>query len=130
MRGVLRRVLTWILGVAFVAIILAVVAEGVIEVLRDKGLYDNAGKRWDSLVSAVLAFVASPLPLAGISALAGLVGGLWLDQLLLKQERGAPARAFPARDDQKMLDMAVNEAFTTLGTAMGDGSLLTYQLAI
>ena len=60
MRGILRRVLTWLLVFVFGGIALAVASEFFIEAARDKGWYDNAGQTWDRVVSAVLGFVTDP----------------------------------------------------------------------
>jgi hypothetical protein len=97
MRRYVRNILTWILGSVIVVIVVAVLGEFFVEVARDKGLYTNAGARWDRLVSATASIATSPWVLYPLIALAGLVGGMWLDTLLRRQEQlretGKPAPA-------------------------------------
>lgn len=126
MRGILRRVLSWVLLGAFGTIALAVFGEWFIEVARDKGWYDNAGQTWDRLVSAVLTFVSSPPVLIGLSLLTGLVGGLWLDQLLLKKER------MPSDAETQSREGSLNEGlaavYKSLGLAIGSTSALQFDM--
>lgn len=130
MRRILRRFLTWLLVGAVGAIIVALFAEWLIEVARDKGYYDNAGRNWDSLVSAVLAFATSTVPLTGIALLAGLVGGMWLDQLLLRRERDVPTPLSSDAKQQEELGALLTEAYKSLGMAIGTRSALQFQMTI
>lgn len=91
MRKLFRRLLTGFLILVVLAIIVAVVGEFFIEVARGKGWYTDAADKWDRVVSAVLSFVTAPAFIAGLALLTGLVGGLWLDQFLLRwDKRRAP----------------------------------------
>ena len=86
MRRRLRNILTWLLGSVIVVIVVAVIGEFFIEVARDKGLYTDAGARWDRLMNEVVPIVTSPWVLYPLTALAGLVGGMWIDTLMRRQE--------------------------------------------
>jgi hypothetical protein len=81
-------------------------------------------------VSAVLEFIVSPVPLSGLSLLTGLVGGMWLDQFLLKRERQEPPAADAGPDERAQLDALISEAYKSLGMAIGNGSPLQHQLTV
>lgn len=131
MRKIVRRLLTGFLVLVVLAIFVAVVGEFFIEVARDKGWYTDAGDKWDRLVSAVLEFVTSPIAVAGIALLAGTVGGLWLDQFLLRRERieGAPPTSDVDESHQQLIG-AINEAHKSIGYALGADGPLSYSLAV
>jgi len=66
-RKLVRQILTWFFVGVILVIAVSVVGEWVIHVADDKCWYENAGKHWDDAVSAVLAFMASPLPPVSLS---------------------------------------------------------------
>ena len=76
MRKLLRQVLTWVLASVIGVIAVSVFAEFFIEVARDKGLYEHAGQKWDSMMSAVSGFLTSHSVLYPTIALAGFVAGV------------------------------------------------------
>lgn len=84
MQGIVRNVLTWILVGVVLSIILAVVGEWFISVAKDKGLYDDAGEKWDRAIASVARFVQEGSVLYPVTALSGIVAGLWVDVLLSK----------------------------------------------
>lgn len=128
MRKFIRRSLTSILVAALSAILLAVVAEWFIEVVRDKGWYDNAGLGWDRAVSATVGFVTAPIILAPVLFLTGVVSGLWLDLFLMRKE----AQAVAARTDiaENGLQEAINDSYKTIAMAIGNGTPMQQHLTI
>ncbi|MER0239552.1 hypothetical protein [Fulvimarina sp. MAC8] len=78
MRNLTRKIATWFLVAVVLAIIITVLSEFFIEVAKDKGFYDNAGKRWDRVMGAVADLVTTGYVLYPVTALSGLVAGVWL----------------------------------------------------
>jgi hypothetical protein len=84
MRALIRRFATALLAILLVGIVVPVFAEWVIEVVRDKGGYNNAGQTFDWVLSVIRQFVMSGWVLGPVVFLAGLVSGLWVDALLTR----------------------------------------------
>lgn len=82
MRRKIRNILSWLLGSVCLAFILAVFAEWFIEVAKDKGWYDGAGQRWDSIASSVFSLTSNPLVYVPLIGFIGIAGGMWLDCVL------------------------------------------------
>ena len=87
MRNTVRAVLTWFLVGGAGAIAVAVLGEWFIHVAEDKGWYANAGRTWDRLMSAIIDFATSSPVIYSMTALGGLVAGVWLDTLLTRREQ-------------------------------------------
>jgi len=86
MRAKIRKILSYLLFAVVGTIAVAVASEWFIEVAKDKGWYDEAGQRWDLIMSATLSFLSSPIVYIPVVGLAGIVAGLWLDVVLRKFE--------------------------------------------
>ena len=107
----LRKVLSWLLGTAILAVILSVVGQWFIEVAQDKGLYEGAGQRWDGLYG----FLTSEVALYPLTALTGLVGGLWLKDLLNRiQRKNETPPLPPVPFEWEYLEREINRAMTLL----------------
>lgn len=91
MRNTVRAVLTWLLVGGVGAIIVAVLGEWFIHVAEDKGWYSDAGRTWDRVMASIIDFATSAPLLYSVTALGGLVAGVWLDTLLARRER--PSRS-------------------------------------
>lgn len=87
MRALVRRIVTWLFVGVLAAIAVSVAAEWFIEVAKDKGLYEDAGRSWDNLMGAITSFVASGWILYPLVGLAGVVVGMWTDEFLKRLER-------------------------------------------
>lgn len=117
----LRKVLSWLLGTAILAVLLSVVGQWFIEVAQDKGLYEGAGQRWDWLYG----FVTSDVVLYPLTALTGLVAGLWLKDLLARMQRkNEPATPPPVPFEWEYLEQEVNRAMTLLAGNRHGNSLV------
>jgi hypothetical protein len=146
MRSTIRKILTWLLGIAFTIIVIGVGGEFLIEVARDKGIYENAGQTFDGAVAAVLDFLSLPAVSYPLGALAGLVGGVWLDAFLARSDvpyetsvnsetafgqtgdvapsASGTARGIASEEKrvQQRLVAAIGNAAYSAGMAMGDRS--------
>jgi hypothetical protein len=96
MRARLRKLITQVFAGLLTLAAVPVLAEWLIEVARDKGVYDHAGQRWDAIVGVIADFVMSPAVAHPMVGLAGLVAGLWLDNWL--RRRDAARMAAPNQD--------------------------------
>jgi hypothetical protein len=86
MRKLIRISATWLLVGCVLAIVVSVFGEFFIKVAEDKGLYSNAGKKWDGAMNAISQFIMSGLFLYPVAFLGGLVAGLWVDVITRKKE--------------------------------------------
>jgi hypothetical protein len=77
--------------------IIPIAGQFFIQVATDKHWYDNAGSKWDRIVSAAYSFVTSTPFLCCVFALLGLTAGLWIDSLLAKRERKSDPSGLEAR---------------------------------
>lgn len=82
MRAGIRKILTWLFFICFTGILIPVGAEFFIEVAKDKGIYSDAGKRWDSAMTTLASLVTVWWITYPVVCLGGLVAGLWLDIML------------------------------------------------
>lgn len=87
MRRVIRLWLTRGLCSAIAAIVLPILSEFGVQLAAEQGFYNNPSHRFWLMVSAAADFVSSWPVFLGVSALAGLVVGLWLDTFLAGQEK-------------------------------------------
>lgn len=111
MREHVRSILTWVLSTVVGVIVTAVACEWFIEVAKDKGLYDNAGQRWDLVMGPVLDFITSGVVLYPLVALAGVVGGLWIDALLKRHTKGVePAAIVEGQESNKVSPIPAGRA--------------------
>lgn len=100
MRSLVRRIITWIAFTLVGSILLALATQFFIEVAIDKGVYENAGQRWDGAVSTILAFVTSlPFVLMAVGT-AGVTCGLWLDYWLIRKGRKLPPGALLSKSEK------------------------------
>lgn len=114
MRLLIRRIATWLFVGVVCAIIVAVAAQWFIEVARDKGLFEDAGERWDVAMGVITEFATSGWVLYPLTALGGYVAGLWTEKWLRvqgdekkdKYQDTTPAPAPPAGNPDYTLDVS------------------------
>ena len=86
MRLLVRKVVTWVFVGVILAIVVAVAAEWFIEVARDKGLFKDAGEKWDHAMGLISSYATSAWILYPLTLLGGCVIGLWTDYFLRRKE--------------------------------------------
>ena len=81
MRETIRKILIYLFLSVFTVILIAVLGEWFIEVAKDKGLYKNAGDKWDSIMKLITSFMFSHYFLYPLTLLIGFYLGVlvyWL----------------------------------------------------
>jgi uncharacterized membrane protein len=71
MRALVRKIATWVLVGGVLGVFVAVVAEWFIEVARDKGMFKEAGSRWDHAMGMITDWATSGWTLYPLTALGG-----------------------------------------------------------
>lgn len=131
MRLLLTKIATWLLAVVVVGILVAVFSEWFIEVARDKGLFQNAGDRWDYAMGIISDWATSGWILYPVTALAGYVAGLWTDTFIKRKEE--PPRDGPLRMDERIaLAIRAEDLASKIATITGEfkGRILRAQSEI
>lgn len=127
----LRNYLTGALVLLCTLFVAPVIAEFFIHVAEDKGWYEDAGERWDRIVSGLSSIVSSVPFLMGLALLGGLVAGMWLDSAMLKRERkGTSAQPTPDKEKAEIINSHLAEAYQTIGMALGAEQQLQYDMAV
>lgn len=87
---IVRSIFTWLFGVAISGILLAVIAAFFTEVARDKGMFQNAGMRWDAYIDMIAEFAKSAWVLYPVGGLGVFVAGLWIGRWGITPKRTPP----------------------------------------